>query len=105
MPSNSTGRKILLSRLEGILGECVRNNKSWIRYPITWPDGSRIRGSRKILHAKVYTIDEMLEGRYIFGANELFVYRALNKILEELESMLPPGAMDELYDEIEEKES
>lgn len=45
-----------------------------------------------------------MEGRYIFGANLLFVYRALDKILKELESMLPPGAMDELYDRIQESE-
>src|SRR5947209_2235545 len=104
MPANSLGRRILLSRLEGRIGERVLNNKNWIRYPITFPDGSRLRGMHKILKADVVTLEEMKEGRYIFGANELFVYQALDKILNELESLLPPGAMDELYDRIEDNE-
>jgi hypothetical protein len=105
MQSNSLGRRLVLSRLEGLVGESVRNNNNPIRYPLTWPDGSRLRGMHRILKASVVTLEEMLQGRYVFGANELFVFQALDNILADLEKRLPPGAMDELYESIEEAEA
>lgn len=103
MSSNSLGRRILLSQLEGCISEWVRNNHNWIRYPIDWPDGSRIRG-QTILNAAVVSLDEMMQGRYTFGANELFVFHALDSVLRKLENLLPPGARDELYERIEEEQ-
>jgi hypothetical protein len=91
--------------LEEVVGRQVLNNNKWIRYPVDWPDGARLRGEGTVLRADVYSLDEMLEGRYTFGANQLFVYRALNDLLGWLEEKLPPGAMDELYDRIEEGEA
>ena len=101
MLSNTLGRRLLLTRLERMISECLRNNDNSFRYPVTWPDGSRLRG-HKTLQAESVSMDELLEGRYIFGANELFIYRALDKVLTALENALPPGAMDELFDRIEE---
>jgi hypothetical protein len=83
----------------------VLNNNKWIRYPVDWPDGARLRGEGTVLRAELYTLEEMLDGRYNFGENKLFVYHALNEVLSWLERELPPGAMDELYDRIEEGEA
>jgi hypothetical protein len=91
----------LLSILEGIVGDCVQNNGRQIRYPIDWPDGSRLRGKETILKTQEHTFEEMAEGRYVFGANELFVYRALDKVLQFLAvKMKDPSPLFELVEKL-----
>lgn len=102
----SVGYLKLLSQLEGIVGDCVQNNGRPIRYPIDWPDGNRLRGKNIILRAASYTFDEMSEGRYVFGANELLVYQALDKILKHLAvRMADPSSLYDLIDLLNREET
>ena len=96
------GRKILLSLLEFIVGKSVRNNDKWIRYPISLP-GGELRGNVRLATLREEW-DDLMEGKYRFGANELFVFRALDEVLENLEKQLPPGAIDELCERIFEED-
>jgi hypothetical protein len=89
----------LLSVLEGIVAERVRNNGAQIRYPVDWPDGSRLRGKATILRTDDSTYEEMARGRYVFGANELFVYEALDAIPRFLAVNL--GNPEALYELVE----
>jgi DNA-directed RNA polymerase subunit alpha len=96
------GYRILLSKLEGIVSDCVENNGNPIRYPVSWPDGSRLRGQNTILKAEGYSFEEMAEGRYRFGANELFIYQALDKVLKYLAvSMKDPQKLYALVEDLE----
>ena len=83
-------RRSLLIEMEGIIGSQCWNSRSgqWdegrrFRYPIQFPErkGSRLyrRVTSKISDAK------LLKGHYVFGANKLFIFRALNRVLEHLE--------------------
>jgi hypothetical protein len=77
-------REKLISRLEGIVWKNIYNNNNQIRYPITFRDGSKLKG-RYILRVSEKNIGKFYSGRYIFGANELYIYQALAEILDFLD--------------------
>lgn len=84
-------RKALLIDLEKIVGSQCWNsnirNGQWdqgrrFRYPISFPQkkGRRVR-------PVVSRISDatLLDGHYLFGANKLLIFRALNRMLKHLE--------------------
>lgn len=91
----SRARKKLLSKLEGVVTDQIVNNGNIIRYPITFRDGSRLRG-KYILDVNERNEDYFFTGRYVFGANELFIYKALDAVIDKLDA---EGLIDfdELY--------
>jgi len=80
----SLKREKLISKLEGILVDHIYNNGNSIRYPITFGDGSKLKG-RYILDVNDENKDIFYSGKYVFGANELYIYDAINAMLEYLE--------------------
>ena len=100
----SRARKKLLSRLEGIVTDQIANNGNIIRYPITFKNGSRLKG-KYILDVNDSNEDYVFTGRYVFGANELFIYKALDAVIGQLES---EGLIDsfelDMLDEDEDEE-
>lgn len=87
-------RKRLISRLEGMFENHIYNRNNPIRYPITFemPHGTReLRGTNSILNVDAASEAVFYRGAYVFGANKLFIYQALNEILDYLES---EGALD-----------
>lgn len=102
---NERARKRLISRLEGVVTDHIFNNGNSIRYPITFNDGSQLRG-KFILDVNEGNEDKFFSGRYVFGANELFIYDALEAVILQLEEEgvidsvnLDFGLRDEDYDE------
>ena len=98
-------RKKLISRLEGIVTDHITNNGNIIRYPITFKDGSQLRG-KFILDVNENNENKFFSGRYVFGANELFIYEALEAVISQLEEdglidsfNIKYGLPDEDYDE------
>ncbi len=83
--SEDLGRKRLLAKLEGIFTKWITNNGNPIRYPVTWRDGSRLRGKHKILNVDNCDWDRMWAARYVFGANEVRIYCAIDEILKYIE--------------------
>jgi hypothetical protein len=81
--NESLGRKRLISKLEGMVWREVYNNDSQIRYPITFEGKGRLQG-RYILAVNQENESYFFTGKYVFGANELYIYRAINSILEYL---------------------
>ena len=97
----SVARKKLISRLEGTLSEHIVNNGNNIRYPLTFIDGSKLKGNY-ILNVSDSNLSKFFPGKYIFGANELHIYKALDAVLDHLEC---EGLIDEYaLDELEERE-
>jgi hypothetical protein len=98
------GYRRLLAILEGKVANCVKNINSTntMRYPIKWPDGSILEGSNKILNGQNYSFEELAEGRYVLGANELFIFQALDEILKFLAvSMKDPAPLYALVEQLE----
>ncbi len=62
----------------------IDNNGNQIRYPIDFKDGTRLRG-RYILDVNEENEDIFYSGKYTFGANKLYIYQALDAILDFLE--------------------
>ena len=84
-------RRALLIELERIVGsQCWNDNTrngEWdqgrqFRYPIRFPQkkGRRVRPVMSRLSGAM-----LLTGHYVFGANKLFIFRALNRVLRHLE--------------------
>ena len=92
-------RKKLISRLEGTVSEHITNNGNNIRYPLTFIDGSKLRGDY-ILRVSDSNSSKFFTGRYIFGANELHIYKALEAVLDHLEQegLIDEYALEELED-------
>jgi hypothetical protein len=94
----SKKRLQLILQLERIIGaECYNANvQNWgpggtfegegrdFRYPITFVDKEGIRMKRRIVETDL-SPEIAATGHYSFGANQLHIIRALNKILEYLE--------------------
>ncbi|MBY5947666.1 hypothetical protein [Photobacterium rosenbergii] len=78
--------KTLIRDLEVCFHNKVENNGRQIRYPLTF-DGDRVlRGSN------IPMIDSAIEavffsGRYKFGANDLYVYSAIDEVVKRLISL------------------
>ena len=81
----SIGRKKLISKLEGIVYKNIYNNGNRIRYPITFKNGSKLKGNF-ILKITDENKEYFYTGRYIFGANELYIYNAIEQLLSYLEN-------------------
>jgi len=84
-------RRALLIELERVVGSQCWNgnirNGQWdqgrkFRYPISFPQkkGRRVRPVMSRISDAT-----LLEGHYHFGANKLFIFRALNRVLKHLE--------------------
>lgn len=95
-------RKKLLSRLEGVVSDHVVNNGNTIRYPLTFIDGSKLKGNY-ILNVTENNSSKFFTGKYVFGANELYIYKALEAVLDHLEreGLLDEEALDELEEDEE----
>ena len=94
----------LISRLEGILTDQIYNNGKQIRYPLTFNDGNKLKGKGTILATDNLDVKKFYSAHYKFGANEVYIYEAIKKILDELENLeLFKGSWSEevqwLYDE------
>ena len=102
---NDLGKKKLLSILEGAFHDHVENNGKRIRYPITFDDNKEIRG-RAILKITDESNNIFFSGRYQFGANKLYVYQAIESLLEKLEELeiLDTYAMKQLIEEYQDEE-
>lgn len=98
----SLARKKLLSRLEGVVSDHIVNNGKNIRYPLTFIDGAKLKGNY-ILGVSENNSSKFFSGKYIFGANELYIYKALEAVLNTLEKegFLDEYAMEELESEDE----
>jgi len=81
----SIGRKKLIAKLEGKFFKNIYNNKNQIRYPITFKNGSKLKG-RYILDVNNSNKDYFYSGHYVFGANKLYIYKAIDSMLQFLES-------------------
>jgi hypothetical protein len=100
------GYRRLLAKLENRVANAVKNINATnpMRYPIKWPDGSLLEGKNVILKVEDYSFEEMAKGRYVFGANELFVFQALDNILQFLAvSMKDPQCLYDLVDRLNEE--
>ena len=80
----SLAREKLISKLEGIVTQYIYNNGNQIRYPVTFNDGTRLRGNY-ILDVDEENEDIFYSGKYTFGANKLYIYQALDAILDFLD--------------------
>jgi len=94
----------LISRLEGILTRKIYNNGNQIRYPLTFNDGSKLKGHGTRLATDNLDVNKFYSGHYKFGANEVYIYEAIKMILDELEKLrVIDGSWSEeaewLYDE------
>ncbi len=96
------GRKLLLSQLESVFHEYVENNGNIIRYPITFSDNSSLRGNY-ILRVDPSSEDIFFSGRYKFGANSLYIYQAIDALIEKLEdfNLIDFYELEELEDKLE----
>lgn len=86
---STLGRMRLISHLEGIVSDNIHNNyDAPIRYPITLDDSKELRGRQVILKVDELEWDELMKGKYVFGANKLYIYKALNQIIDYLNNKL-----------------
>ena len=76
-------RENLISRLEQVVTKHIYNNGRQIRYPVDFEDGSRFKKS--FLEVNEENEDIFYSGRYTFGANELYIYQAIEGLLDYLE--------------------
>jgi hypothetical protein len=84
------GHLTLLLEMEEIIGsKCHnKNSKSWNKFFRYEPTFKNASGEFKWIPRSVskdVSLEQLLEGKYIFGANELFIFDALNEILGLLE--------------------
>jgi hypothetical protein len=98
MKKLSKARMKLLLELENIIGnECYNANiQNWgpngmfegqgreFRYPITFIDSRRDKVKTKLPDVEM-PVEIAVTGFYAFGANQLQIIRALDKVLEHLE--------------------
>ncbi|MGQ5490373.1 hypothetical protein ACUH78_16120 [Thauera sp. ZXT1-4] len=97
--SNKTAfRQAILAELESIVGRACYNGKiqNWgpggvwlgegrnFRYPITYLDNESSKFPAQA-SLKPMSMDVMMTGHYRFGANKLYIMRALDKVLHHLE--------------------
>ena len=75
----------LISKLEGVFYRRIYNNSQPIRYPITFRDGSKLKGKNTILDPLNMDTTKFYSGHYKFGANSVYIYEALKDILDKLE--------------------
>jgi hypothetical protein len=82
-------RRALLIEMERIVGsECWNPRAGWgegqrFRYPIHFPEKNRWQQTREV--TRKVSDARLLRGRYRFGANELRVFHALDRVLSHLE--------------------
>ena len=81
----------LLLDIEHIVGSHCRNknNKSWkneYRFRPTFNDGKKDYKPDSTGTCSLIPLDQLLAGKYKFGANELMIFEALTKVIELLES-------------------
>jgi len=98
------GRIKLISHLEGIFHDHVVNNGNPIRYPITFSGEKELRG-RYILRVTEENVDIFYSGRYRFGANSFYVYKAIDSLLFELSRMnlIDEWALQDLLEEYQQE--
>ena len=80
----SLARKKLIAELEGIVTDYIYNNGNQIRYPISFKNGRKLRG-RYILNVNEENKDIFYSGHYTFGANKLYIYQAIDAMLDFLD--------------------
>ena len=99
------GKKKLLSILEGVFHNHVVNNGKTIRYPITFDENKEIRGNF-ILKVTEENSSFFFSGRYQFGANALYIYKAIDSLLEKLDDLgiLDTYALGSLIEEYQDEE-
>lgn len=97
-------RKKLISSLESAFHESVINNDKKIRYPITFQDNSKLKGNY-VLRVSESNESIFYSGHYQFGANALYVYKAIDALLRSLEmkGLIDEYALDELLEEYREE--
>jgi hypothetical protein len=100
----SLARKKLISSLEAVFHDYVINNDNNIRYPISFKDNSKLKGNY-VLRVEPGNEDIFYSGRYQFGANSLFIYSAINSLIQSLErrGLIDELALEELLEEYEEQ--
>lgn len=81
----SIGRKKLIAKLEGRFFKNIYNNQNQIRYPITFKNGSKLKG-RYILDVNDNNENYFYSGHYVFGANKVYIYKAIDSMLQFLEN-------------------
>jgi hypothetical protein len=89
------GKMRMLSDLEGIVSKYILNNDSPIRYPITSDDGIKMKNRDTKLDVNELEWEELMGCNYTFGAKKLYIYAALDAIIdylnkELLEHDIPP---------------
>ena len=77
----------LISKLEGILTRKIYNNGSQIRYPLTFNDGSKLKGRGTILATDNLDTVKFYSGHYKFGASKVYIYQVISNMLDELERL------------------
>jgi len=98
------GRIRLLSELEGVFHDFVVNNGGHIRYPITFNGNKKLRG-RYVLKIAEENVNIFYSGRYVFGANELYIYKAIDELLRKLSRMnlIDEWALQDLLEEYQQE--
>ena len=84
----SEDKKKALSILEGIFVRSINNNGRQIRYPITFEDGTHLKvtmGRNVRLNTDDISIEKMISGKYIFGANKVLIFEALKNVIDYVE--------------------
>ena len=98
----SAGYLRLLAELEYIVANRVRNDNrtDFSRYPLAFPEDKELRGDY-VLSTSQHTFASLREARYPFGANGLYVFQALDDILQRLAVSLPdPQPLYDLVDRL-----
>lgn len=94
----SKKKKELLLKLENIIGNSCYNGNiqnyymweledegRWFRYPITFIEKDGSKDKSRYPDSKI-SVEKLKSGHYAFGANQLFIFKALIEVLQYLEN-------------------
>ncbi len=87
MQKQCTEKEMLISKLEGVFTDHIYNNSNQIRYPMVFNDGSKLKGKNTILNTMNLTHSKFYSSHYIFGANKVYIYEAIDAILNKLDDL------------------
>ncbi len=87
--ANKIGRMVLLTMLEGIVADHIELESENERNPLYLFDDEIVRGPKhQILKFDSKNVQEIFQsGRYKFGSKKLFIFQALDNIIDYLDDI------------------
>src|SRR5262245_18748661 len=84
------GYRRLLCAMETVLARSIRNKGNPIRYPVTVDLAGVQTRARRTAPAVLssFSFNTMSQARYVFGANELYIYQSLDALVQALSATL-----------------